>query len=222
MRTRPVAPAAGRAAVKPQPRRSGPAAALPRALRALARVLARLPAPAMLIGGMAVIARGIPRTTRDIDVAVVGGRLTLDHLVARLAQGGFEPRMKKAIEFARQNQVLLMRHRATAVDLDLSLAWLSFEIEAIASAEKLSLAGVRLPVARAEDLVIYKALAWRPQDQQDVERLLLLHASEIDLVRVRRVVAGLAEALDDPERPRALEAIIGRALGTRASNRKSR
>jgi hypothetical protein len=176
----------------------------------------------MLIGGMAVIARGIPRTTRDIDVAVVGGRLTLAHLVARLAQGGFEPRMKKAIEFARQNQVLLMRHRATAVDLDLSLAWLSFEIEAIASAERLSLAGVRLPVARAEDLVIYKALAWRPQDQQDVERLLLLHASEIDLVRVRRVVAGLAEALDDPERPRALEAIIGRALGTRASERKSR
>jgi hypothetical protein len=45
----------------------------------------------MLIGGMAVIARGIPRTTRDIDVAVVGGRRTLAHLVARLAQGGFEP-----------------------------------------------------------------------------------------------------------------------------------
>jgi hypothetical protein len=32
--------------------------------------------------------------------------------------------MKKAIEFARQNQVLLMRHRDTAIDLDLSLAWL--------------------------------------------------------------------------------------------------
>ena len=48
------------------------------------------------------------------------------------------------------------------------------------------------------------------------------HASEIDLVRVRRVVAGLAEALDDPERPRELEAIIGRALATRPSNRKSR
>jgi hypothetical protein len=78
------------------------------------------------------------------------------------------------------------------------------------------------PASGAEDLVVYKALAWRPQDQQDVERLLLLHASEIDLVRVRRVVAGLAEALDDPERPRPLEAIIGRASATRASNRKSR
>jgi hypothetical protein len=199
-----------------------PEKALPRALRSLARVLARLPAPAMLIGGMAVIARGIPRTTRDIDVAVMGGRLSLDQLVACLAQGGFETRMENAIEFARQNQVLLMRHRVTAVELDLSLAWLSFEVEALSSAEKLSLAGVRLPVARAEDLVIYKALAWRPQDQQDVERLLLLHAKKIDLGRVRRVVAGLAEALNDPERPRALEAIIGRALGTRASDRKSR
>jgi hypothetical protein len=35
-------------------------------------------------------------------------------------------------------------------------------------------------------------------------------------------VAGLAEALDDPERLRALEVIIGRALGTRASGGKSR
>jgi hypothetical protein len=176
----------------------------------------------MLIGGMAVIARGIPRTTRDIDVAVMGGRIPLEQLVARLARGGFEPRMGKAIEFARQNQVLLMRHKTTAIELDLSLAWLSFELEAIAAAENLLLAGARLPVARAEDLVIYKALAWRPQDQQDVERLLLLHGGEMDLARVRRVVGGLAEALDDPERPRALEVAIRRSLRTRALARKAK
>ena len=176
----------------------------------------------MLIGGMAVIARGIPRTTRDIDIAVTGGRVSLEQLAARLMRGGFEPRMKNALEFARQNQVLLMRHKTTAIELDLSLAWLSFELEAIAAAESLTLAGARLPVARAEDLVIYKALAWRPQDQQDVERLLLLHAGEMDLVRVRRVVSGLAEALDDPERPRALEATIRRSLRTRALARRSK
>jgi hypothetical protein len=191
-----------------------------KALRALARVLEDLPAPAMLIGGMAVIARGLPRSTRDIDVAVLGGRMPLDRLLTRLGKGGFEPRMKDALAFAQQNQVLLMRHKATAVELDLSLAWLSFEVEAISSADRLTLAGARLPVARAEDLVIYKALAWRPQDQQDVERLLLLHVRDIDLARVRRVVAGFAEAIEDPNRPHSLELIIRRALGARARRRK--
>jgi hypothetical protein len=35
-------------------------------------------------------------------------------------------------------------------------------------------------VAQPEDLVIYKAIAWRPQDQQDVERLLALHGARCD------------------------------------------
>ena len=201
-------------------RAAGPVGKLAKTLHALARVLDDLPAPAMLIGGMAVIARGLPRTTRDIDVAVLGGKVPLDRLLACLEEGGFEPRMTRPLDFARQNQVLLMRHKATAVELDLSLAWLSFEIEAISSADRLPVAGARLPVARAEDLVIYKALAWRPQDQQDIERLLLLHARDIDLARVRRVVAGLAEALDDPDRAGSLEVIIRRALGARAARRK--
>jgi predicted nucleotidyltransferase len=209
-----VAPVAGDANVKTKKRTTGTAGRLAKALRALARVLEDLPAPAMLIGGMAVIARGLPRTTRDIDVAVLGGSVPLDRLLTRLEKGGFEPRIKNALAFARQNQVLLMRHKTSAVDLDLSLAWLSFEVEAISSADRLTLGGVRLPVARAEDLVIYKALAWRPQDQQDVERLILLHARDIDLGRVRRVVTGFAEAIDDPDRPHSLESVIRRALGT--------
>jgi predicted nucleotidyltransferase len=98
------------------------------------------------------------------------------------------PRVDDARAFAEVNQVLLLRHKSSAVDVDVSLAWLPFELEAIHSAEQLSIAGVRARVARAEDLVIYKAVAWRPQDQQDVERLLTLHGSRIDLVRVRRVV----------------------------------
>jgi len=74
------------------------------------------------------------------------------------------------------------------------------------------LAGIPVPVARAEDLVIYKCVAWRPQDQQDVERLLTLHGRRMDLVRVTRIVAELAAAMDEPERLAALEQVIRRAL----------
>ena len=60
--------------------------------------------------------------------------------------------------------------------------------------------------------MIYKCVAWRPQDQQDVERLLTLHGRRMDLVRVTRIVAELAAAMDEPERLAALEQVIRRAL----------
>jgi hypothetical protein len=64
--------------------------------------------------------------------------------------------------------------------------------------------------ARAEDLVIYKLMALRPQDLQDAEGLLVLRGRTMDLTRVRRIVRELAAALDDEERPQALERILQR------------
>jgi predicted nucleotidyltransferase len=162
----------------------------------------------MIIGGVAVIARGVPRVTRDIDLTVEGGKLELAALVAHFAQHGFAPRITDAVGFATANQVLLLRHTPSRVDIDLSIAWLPFENEAIASADSLELAGTRVPIARAEDLVIYKAIAFRPQDQQDIERLVTLHGDGMDFARVRRIVGQFAEALDEPERSVHFEALL--------------
>jgi hypothetical protein len=73
------------------------------------------------------------------------------------------------------------------------------------------IAGVSLPIAQPEDLVIYKAIAWRPQDQQDVERLLVLHGDRMNLDRVRHRVRELGEALE-VDRLADLEATIRRVL----------
>jgi len=47
------------------------------ALAAVQAALDQVGAPAMIIGGMALIARGIPRLTRDIDATVWGEGLEL-------------------------------------------------------------------------------------------------------------------------------------------------
>ena len=66
----------------------------------------------------------------------------------------------------------------TAVDIDLSLAWLPFEDEALTAATPVKFGdGIVLATARAEDLVIYKAAAWRERDRTDIERLLSATAS---------------------------------------------
>jgi len=54
------------------------------ALEALSRALAALDSPAMLIGGLAVIARGVPRLTIDIDAVVQAEGLDVDRIWAVL------------------------------------------------------------------------------------------------------------------------------------------
>ncbi len=194
---------------------------LERAIRALAAGLERSKRPSMIIGGVAVIARGVPRLTRDVDAAVMGEATDLDQLLAALATQAIRPRIEDAIAFARESLVLLLRHEPSGVDVDVSLAWLPFEVEALAEAELIDLGRFQVRAARAEDLVIYKALAWRPQDQQDVERLLALHGAGMDLARVRRVVRELALAIDEPDRAPAVERLILDIVKSKATRRRA-
>jgi predicted nucleotidyltransferase len=182
------------------------------AIGALARALSRCGLDFMIIGGIAVIARGVVRDTDDVDATVWSAALDLPALAAALREEGIAARIADAEQFARRHSVLLVRHEPTGVDVDLSLALLPFEREALDRAERLDLGGVRVPVALAEDLIVYKAVAWRDEDRQDIERLLRLHAGAVDLARVRRLVAEFAEALEEPERVSGFERLVERAL----------
>jgi len=199
-------------------RSTRPGKPLDDALRAVAAGLEASARPGMIIGGIAAIARGVTRLTRDIDATVAGGGTDLEALLKVLARHGVVPRVDDAVRFARHSHVLLLQHAPSGIDVDLSLAWLPFELEAIAASEVVSIHGFRVRVARAEDLVIYKIAAWRPQDQQDVERLVALHGGELDLDRVRRFAGDLAAALDDPHRVEEVERLLAR-VGTASRGR---
>jgi hypothetical protein len=191
-------------------RDAGLAGRLSAPLRALAQALAELHTPGMLIGGLAAILHGVPRATRDVDATVLGGKAGLSEILAGLGRFGITPRISDAIEFARQHQVLLLRHGPSGVDIDVTIAWLPFEVEAIHAAQIRTVDDVPVPVVRAEDLIIYKAVAWRPQDRQDVERLLASYGQSVDLDRIRKVVSEFADALDQPERVLELDQLLRR------------
>jgi Nucleotidyltransferase of unknown function (DUF6036) len=186
-----------------------------RAMAALRAALLEVGEPHMLIGGTAVILRGVARLTDDVDATVWAERVDLDQLLAILARQEIVGRVPDAEAFARERQVLLLRHLPTETPMELSLAWLPFEREALQRAELLDVGGVDIPVAAAQDLVIYKTIAWRDRDRTDVERLLRAYADEIDLAYVRLVIAEFAEALDEPERVEDFERLLGRALPPR-------
>lgn len=181
-----------------------------KAIRSLANALDSLAAPSMIIGGIAVIAAGVPRQTIDVDATVLGREAPLEEVVEALARQGISPRISTALEFARERQVLLLVHDATGVTIEVSFAWLPFEEEALARANEIEVSGQRVRVARPEDLIVYKAAAWRDRDKSDIERLLSLYLQTIDLQRVRALIVEISAALDDPARVDAFDAIVAR------------
>ena len=164
----------------------------------------------MVIGGIAVIAHGVPRLTVDIDATVVA-TVTPAVAGAALARAGIMPRIPDAETFAVQHHVFLAEHVVTGTPVDLSFGWLPFEEDALRNSMIVEYAGVALRVPRPEDLVIYKLVASRPRDLDDAAALLALHGASMDLVRVRRIVSEFAALLDDEERPLTLETLIRRA-----------
>lgn len=107
------------------------------ALQALDQGIASCGLRHVVIGGFAVVAHGLGRTTRDIDATLAGDGLDVDRLLLQLSAEGVEARVDAVADFERRTQVLPLVHGPTGVPIDLSLAWLPFELVAIA-------AGVRM------------------------------------------------------------------------------
>jgi predicted nucleotidyltransferase len=184
---------------------------LAKALKALRSALDKTGVPWMFIGGIAVIAHGVLRQTRDIDAALWGPAIRPEELIPLLAKARIKPQSKDSLEIALRSQVLLMRHEPTNVDLDIAFSFFPFEREAIARAVEKEFDGVPICIATPEDLIIYKATAWRDRDRDDIEHLLTLFGPTINADRVLDLVRQIGEALDDPQRAVILERMIREA-----------
>ena len=187
------------------------------ALAAFVSALEGSSIPWMVIGGIAIIARGVRRMTADIDAVVQGDRTDVPSLLRILAKKRIVPRIDDAEAFVRESMVLLLRHDPTGVELDVSFAWTAFEHDAIEASTDATYGSVVAPMARAEDLVVFKAMAARPVDIEDASALLLMH-KDIDLVRVRRRLGELAAMADEPALLVGLEQVIKRLASTSAAD----
>lgn len=143
-----------------------------KALRAVADFVEKSEYPATIIGGVAVIAHGFARATADIDVALLADAAALPNTLKIAASSGLRPRVKDALRFAQENLVLLLEDTVSAVPVDVSLAMQPFEANAMRRREMRNVAGIRVPVCPLETLLIYKMVAGRPKDFDDVKALL--------------------------------------------------
>jgi hypothetical protein len=145
----------------------------PRLLEILARKLAELEIPYMVIGGQAVLLHGEPRLTRDIDITLgidsdeVGRVVELAHQLQLTVLTG-EPEA-----FARRTMVLPARDPASGLLVDFIFSFSPYERQAIERAVTVKVEATEIRFAALEDLLIHKLVAGRPRDLEDVRSILV-------------------------------------------------
>lgn len=176
-------------------------------LTALTKWLQKIRCPYLVIGGVAASLLGRPRATRDIDLVVLIDSSDWESFLESSKEYGFIPRVNNAIDFAKRSRVLLLKHKESQIEVDISFGVLPFEQEAIQRAKVVSFMKVRLPLPQPEDLIIMKAIARRPRDIADIEGLLAAHPN-MDTKRIRKWVKEFAKVLEMPEIYKDLEKIL--------------
>jgi len=147
-----------------------------------------------VIGGIALQFWGEPRFTHDLDVTVQD-RLDLPELV-RLTTDAFGSRVPDPDTFARETRMLLVR--VAEVDVDIAVALRGYEDSLFARIRSIEVEpGRRLNICSAEDLIIHKALAGRPQDLADVQGVIQRQGMKLDVRYIRRWLGQFSRGLDD-------------------------
>lgn len=167
-------------------------------LCALKKLLEKAGCQWMLIGGVAASLLGKPRFTADIDTVVLIEDEEFANFIKSAKRLGFKARIKDVIEFAKKNRVLLLKHAKTGINVDLSLGLLPFEKEAIKRSKRFKIANITFNLPTPEDLIIFKAVAHRPRDIEDIREISKIHA-KINKKYIRKTVKEFARVLGMPE-----------------------
>lgn len=161
-----------------------------------ARVFEARGIPFAVIGGLAVSLRGQPRMTVDVDLVIIADVDRALRLVAEIAATPFEPLFPGVEEVVARSFILPLRHRTTGIRVDVAIGMSGFEQQAVGRAAPVTIGDVRVPVVAIEDLLVMKALAGRPQDEQDIHGLIAAQRDAIDWPACLALARRLGEAVD--------------------------
>ena len=151
--------------------------------------------PYLVVGGLAVIVLGEPRTTGDADAIVYLGPDDAETLIRKAQSAGFEPDVNREVERLRQTGTICLKR--SPFHLDLILASLPFEHEALRRARPRKLFGKSVPFPTPEDLLLFKVLAGRDKVLLDAQGVLRRHMGKLDRRFVEETLRSLCDLAED-------------------------
>lgn len=166
--------------------------------QALAHVTAameRFGASYALIGGIATSFRSQPRFTKDVDFLVEVTQHSLPPLLESLKERGFEFDIGVTIKAWNEHHMAMLQYRGLPID------WLKpilpLYVHVLARATEEDWLDQRIRIASVEGLILTKLLAFRAQDQIDIESLVAARRDTLDLDWIEEEWKSVAD-LDDP------------------------
>lgn len=172
-----------------------------------------------IIGGVAVQYWGAPRLTVDLDLTAVVSHEEIANFVQTTAER-FGSRVPDPVSFARQTRLVLIR-ASNGCDVDIALGLPGYEDKVIQRAVDWTLdAGKQVRLCSAEDLIIHKAVAGRPQDLVDIEGVVYRQGDALDVKYIRRWLREFAAVLESPELPERFEAPWRKLHGRKGGRKK--
>ena len=151
--------------------------------------LSSLHADWMIIGAIPVAAWGQPRATTDADFAASLDFADADRLdQAMLAQG---LRKEKGPIEIPQKRLVLSKYWDPATSIGIDVFYTTgyvtgeFQKQALKRRQEVAFDGRSYPIASAEDLIVYKVLAYRQKDLDDVGTILERQFQKLDWTYLR-------------------------------------
>ncbi len=171
------------------------------------RILEELGLEACVIGGVANARWGEPRQTADVEVTI-SLQFGMESEAAEKLLSRFRSRIEEPEKFAAENRILLLENTA-GIGLDASLGGFPFEERMM---RRSSLWNVpnhgEIRTCSAEDLVVLKAFANRPQDWIDIEKVVIRHGKKLNREMIAEELTPLAELKEEPEIVDRLKALF--------------
>lgn len=164
------------------------------AIADLARAVERLGVRWYLFGAQAALLYGSARLTADIDATVLLDQKETAELANALRSNGYTLQIQDE-NFVHQTRVLPVVHDRTNIPADIVLGGPGLEELFVSRARPQQIAGIAVPVATPEDLIVMKILAGREKDREDVLAILAAQGADLDVASVRQILGMLEEAL---------------------------
>lgn len=150
----------------------------------------------VIVGGVAVMAWGRPRATRDIEVLIDLSEDEVDAFVAALETEGFEvDRYALERAFKDPAHVSVFDDRS-AVHVDLNLVTDVDERREVEAAVVVEMGGGSLQIAPPEEVIAWKLRYGTPRDLDDAEGVYVRQQDRLDVERLEARCRDL-EVLDD-------------------------
>ncbi|MBN1417641.1 MAG: hypothetical protein JXP34_02635 [Planctomycetes bacterium] len=159
----------------------------------------------LIYGGVALPAWGDVVTTQDLDLVVQVDEEEAARLIGAFREAGFL--LPDGAESLFPIDTWTCASRGGR-DVDIAWGATEFDDEAIRRAVRIRLYGRTVPIASAEDLILYKLVAHRRKDLAHVEDILRRQGARLDLAHLRRWAQWIAEATGKYEVPSTLESML--------------